>query len=133
MDKLKETLENHEKRIAKFDAELKKGKKLQSQEEITNEHERRIAKIEAELKKDKNGSDPDQIAKDHERRLAQYEQRRREEEERRIAEENRIKYLANRVMNGDFGNGEERRQKLGADYTRVQNRVNEILGFNKRY
>ncbi len=35
--------------------------------------------------------------------------------------------LARRVINGDYGNGEERRQRLGADYDAVQRRVNEIL------
>ena len=35
--------------------------------------------------------------------------------------------LARRVINGDYGNGEERRQRLGANYDAVQRRVNEIL------
>lgn len=36
--------------------------------------------------------------------------------------------LARHVIAGEFGNGEERRRRLGADYAAVQERVNEILG-----
>ena len=33
---------------------------------------------------------------------------------------------AKRVIRGDFGNGEERRNKLGSEYTAIQNKVNEM-------
>ncbi len=36
--------------------------------------------------------------------------------------------LARRVIAGEFGNGDERRRRLGANYDVVQRRVNEILG-----
>ncbi|RDB69432.1 hypothetical protein C1876_06585 [Eggerthella sinensis] len=35
--------------------------------------------------------------------------------------------LAHAVINGDYGNGEARRERLGADYEAVQRRVNELL------
>ena len=35
--------------------------------------------------------------------------------------------LANAVIRGDYGVGEERRARLGANYDAVQNRVNQIL------
>lgn len=35
--------------------------------------------------------------------------------------------LAWAVIRGDYGNGDERRQRLGADYDAVQRRVNELL------
>ena len=38
-----------------------------------------------------------------------------------------IESLVWAVINGDYGNGEERRQRLGANYDAVQRRVNEIL------
>lgn len=38
-----------------------------------------------------------------------------------------IEQLARDVINGKYGNGEERKQKLGALYGKVQARVNEIL------
>ncbi len=38
-----------------------------------------------------------------------------------------IEALARAVINGDYGNGEERRRRLGANYDAVQRRVNEIL------
>lgn len=36
--------------------------------------------------------------------------------------------LARRVINGEFGNGDARRQALGSNYEAVQARVNELLG-----
>lgn len=39
-----------------------------------------------------------------------------------------IEILANRVINGDYGNGQERREKLGDLYSVVQSRVNELCG-----
>lgn len=38
-----------------------------------------------------------------------------------------IETLAQAVINGEYGNGEERKQKLGVLYDAVQNRVNEIM------
>lgn len=38
-----------------------------------------------------------------------------------------IDALARAVINGDYGNGEERKQRLGANYAAVQRRVNEML------
>ena len=38
-----------------------------------------------------------------------------------------IEQLARDVINGKYGNGEERKQKLGVLYSKVQARVNEIL------
>lgn len=46
-----------------------------------------------------------------------------------------IEEYANRVIYGEFGNGEERRQALealGLSYERIQNKVNEILGCDYR-
>lgn len=37
-----------------------------------------------------------------------------------------IQDMANRVIQGEFGNGSERKQKLGADYGVIQRRVNEM-------
>jgi len=41
--------------------------------------------------------------------------------------------LADRVINGEFGNGEERKQRLGFLYPAVQNEVNRRLGYSKRH
>lgn len=41
-----------------------------------------------------------------------------------------IEQLAKDVINGKYGNGEERKQKLGSLYDEVQKRVNEILKGN---
>ena len=43
-----------------------------------------------------------------------------------------IEQLARDVINGKYGNGEERKQKLGALYSKVQAKVNEILFGNNQ-
>ena len=47
-----------------------------------------------------------------------------------VSQETNIEELARKVINGDYGNGEERKQKLGNLYNEVQKRVNEILNKN---
>ena len=47
-----------------------------------------------------------------------------------VSHETNIEELARKVINGDYGNGEERKQKLGNLYNEVQKRVNEILNKN---
>ena len=44
-----------------------------------------------------------------------------------------IDYYATRAIRGDYGNGYERQRNLGSCYNAVQNRVNEKLGYDKRY
>lgn len=47
-----------------------------------------------------------------------------------------IEEAAQRVLNGEFGTGEERRrqlEELGYSYEEVQNKVNELLGVDYRY
>jgi len=46
--------------------------------------------------------------------------------------EKSIEILAERVIKGEFGNGNNRKKKLGYAYIEVQNKVNEILGCPKR-
>ena len=46
---------------------------------------------------------------------------------------NNINDLARRVINGEFGNGQERRNRLGNLYPSVRNREYEIIGIPKRY
>lgn len=41
--------------------------------------------------------------------------------------------LVDDVIAGKYGNGEERKRQLGNYYNAVQNRVNEKLGYPKRY
>lgn len=43
-----------------------------------------------------------------------------------------IEQLARDVINGKYGNGEERKQKLGNLYNEVQARVNEIMGYSSK-
>jgi len=62
--------------------------------------------------------------------------KRKEEENRRIQEEehrNHIEDLTRRVINGEFGNGVERKRKLGGEFKEVQNKVNEMLGCSFRF
>ena len=41
-----------------------------------------------------------------------------------------IDALADAVIRGDYGNGEERKRRLGANYAAIQQRVNEKLSGN---
>ena len=126
-------------------------KRIQEEEKKEEEHKRQMAMAEAKIKEMQRKAEEERRKREEEerrrreeeerrrreeeaRRIAEEaERRRREEEARRIAEENRINDLARRTINGEFGNGAVRRQRLGGDFARVQNRVNEILGFPKRY
>ena len=44
-----------------------------------------------------------------------------------------IEELANNVIKGYYGNGDERKKKLGKLYPLVQNKVNELVGSNYRH
>ena len=94
-------------------------RKKKEEEERKKKEEERKKKEEEERKK-----------KEEEERKKKEEEERRKREE---GERNRIEALARRVIKLEFGVGEERKRLLGKDYPRVQNRVNEILGFSKRY
>ena len=68
--------------------------------------------------------------------MNQIEEQRRAEQQRNANNQNQnvdIENLARRAINGEFGNGQERRNRLGNLFPAVQNRVNEILGYPKRY
>lgn len=53
-----------------------------------------------------------------------------EDVENSVDNSKNIEELAKAVIRGEYGNGEERKQKLGNLYNEVQKRVNEILGNN---
>lgn len=44
-----------------------------------------------------------------------------------------IDKIADETIKGKHGNGQERKEKFGSDYARIQNRVNEKLGNKKRH
>ena len=44
-----------------------------------------------------------------------------------------IDKLAKDIIAGKYGNGKERKEKLGSDYAKAQNRANEMLNNNKRH
>lgn len=68
------------------------------------------------------------MKEEEEKKMKEEENRRRQEERRRYIDD-----LATKVLNGQFGNGQARRNNLGNLYNEVQNRVNERLGLAKRY
>ena len=138
----------HQRQIALAEAKIKEmQRKAEEERRRREEEERRRKEEEARRKREeeerrrreeearRRREEEDRRRREEEerRRREEEERRRREEEARRIAEENRINDLARRTINGEFGNGAVRRQRLGGDFARVQNRVNEILGYPKRY
>ena len=50
-----------------------------------------------------------------------------------VIEEFTIEQLAKKSIRGEFGNGTQRKEELGEIYPIVQNKVNEILGYEKRH
>ena len=66
--------------------------------------------------------------------IHQIEEQRRAQQQQSANNQNvDIENLARRAINGEVGNGQERRNRLGNLFPAVQNRVNEILGYSKRY
>ena len=124
----KRAKEEEKKRI-ELEKRLQEQERKRKEEEIIRgqQDQQRIQEIE-NLKRIIQG-----IREENERR----ENERRENEKRRIAEGNEhrayIENLARRTINGEFDNGEKRKKKLGHLFPEVQNRVNEILGYSKRY
>lgn len=47
------------------------------------------------------------------------------------SEDSEVDKLAKEVIRGNYGNGAERKKKLGDKYAEIQNRVNEMLGVDK--
>ena len=66
------------------------------------------------------------------RELQRIQEQQRQQQQHDVSEAE-IENLANRALNGDFGDGQERRNRLGHLYNRVQNRVNEKLGLSFRH
>ena len=118
---------------------------IQRKKEEEEKNNQMIKKLMEEEKKIIEAEKQKKIYEKQQRRIEEEkirEQQRRIEEEKireqqRInnenAERNRIENLARRTINGEFGNGQARRNNLGNDFAAVQNRVNEILGYAKRY
>ena len=119
------------------------------QRQIQEEQERRREAERREQEERRRRDDENRRRQEEERRRREDENRRRQEEERRRREDenrrreeerrrqedhrNHIEDLARRTIRGEFGNGQTRKNRLGGLYNEVQNRVNEILGFPKRY
>ena len=103
--------------------ELKKHAK-----EIGNSYLKK--KNEEELKKKEYEDRINNERKQAEEKIKEIERQRQIQIQNDYA---RIEDLANRVLRGEFGNGEERRNRLGDLFAPVQNRVNEKLGYPKRY
>ena len=107
-------------------------KKKEYEDRINNERKQAEEKIKLEKEK------LERYKQEIERQERERQERERIERERQIQNQNeynaRIEDLANRVIRGDFGNGvQQRRNRLGDLFAPVQNRVNEKLGYAKRY
>ena len=141
--KLKEEMEraNREER-QKLMKQLEENEKrrIQSEKELRQERER----LEQERKK-REQAERERQESERQRQAAETRRQQIEDEinrQRVIAMQNQsqannlgndIERLAIRAMNGEFGNGQERRNRLGNLYAAVQNRINEKLGLSKRH
>ena len=145
-DYIKRIQEEEKRRREEEEREREYRRRLEEAEERRREAERR-AEAERRRREEENRrrAEEDRRRREAEerrrrdeenRRRAEEDRRRREEEERRRREQdhrNHIEDLANRVIRGEFGNGRDRQNRLGGLYAEVQNRVNEKLGYRKRY
>ena len=106
-------------------------KKKEYEDRINNERKQAEEKIKLEKEK------LERYKQEIERQERERQERERIERERQIQNQNeynaRIEDLANRVINGEFGVGQQRRNRLGDLFAPLQNRVNEKLGYAKRY
>ena len=118
--------EERERVIYYIDIERENRERKEREKREREERERK----ERERKEREKREREERERKEREKR----EREEREERERKEREyENHINELAKKAINGDFGDGEERKRRLGGEYKRVQNRVNEILGHPFRY
>ena len=116
--------ENSRKRRRKSDSES--DKEIDSEEESYDEKTRkRRRKSDSESDK---GIDSEEESDDEKNKELESESNSEND-----SKDYDIEDLARRVIEGEFGNGKERRKKLGKKFAPVQNRVNEILGYPKRY
>jgi hypothetical protein len=133
---LMKLFEESEKKRIKFEKELKEEMERFEQERIKRE------------KAEKERMEAERLRQEAEKRRQNLEEeiRRRNEEFQRELERQRqiqsqranisdqdVESLAIRAMNGEFGNGQQRRNILGDRYNAVQNRINEKLNLPKRY
>ena len=117
-------------------------------EKQRNYYEKELRKKEEECRRlQEKQREAERKREIEQRRMEEERRRRREEEEKRrdkvytgceryFQEQERkklIEDLAIRARNGEFGNGPERKARLGDLYNEVQNKVNEMLGYPKKH
>ena len=125
--------ENQKNEIIK---ELKKHAKEIGNSYLKKKNEEELKKKEYEDRINNERKQGEEKIKLEKEKLERYKQEIERERQRQIQNEYnaRIEDLANRVIRGEFGNGiQQRRNRLGDLFVPVQNRVNERLGYSKRY
>ncbi len=72
---------------------------------------------------------------ERERQMREQQERERQMREQQAQQDHAawVNEMADRVMNGEFGNGQQRRDLLGDNYAEIQNEVNRRLGLSKRH
>ena len=116
-----------------------KEEKRRTEEEIKKREEIERMRVEEEKRRHQAELDKQNIEREIQRRDEEWRkelqriQDQQRQQQQHDASEAEIENLANRVLNGDFGVGQERRRRLGDLYNRVQNRVNEKLGLSYRH
>ena len=147
IEKQRIQIEKEIKEERKKKEEIEKLIQKQKEENNKSELEKQRNYYEKELRKKEEECRRLQEKQREAERKRQIEQRRRREEEKRrdkvytgceryCQEQERkkiIEDLAIRARNGEFGNGPERKARLGDLYNEVQNKVNEMLGYPKKH
>ena len=119
--------------VASEEAQKAKKKLTKASTESTDEEETKTTKKKASTKKKstkktKAQKEAEQKAKEQEQQKAQEEEQKKDETQNEgpLSEE-QVQDYARRVIRGEFGNGQERRDKLGDKYAQVQALVNAML------
>ena len=109
----------------------KKLSNATTDEEETKTTKKKSSTKKKSTKKTKAQKEAEQKAKEAEEQQAQEEEKKEEKKDETQNEgplsEEQVQDYARRVIRGEFGNGQERRDKLGDKYAQVQALVNALL------
>ena len=102
-------------------------------ESTSNEESTPVVEEDKSNKEDNNGNKPANVSEQEEKTQASTETRTQTTEvtskttqKEEAIPVGSIEEKAKLVIRGDFGNGEERKMKLGSEYSAIQNKVNEM-------
>lgn len=115
------------------EAEEKKAKRIRtSSADEDTEETKKTKKTSTKKKKTKAQQQAEQKAKEQEQQNQEEEKKDETQNEGGQLTEEQVQDYARRVIRGEFGNGQERKDKLGENYAQIQALVNAMLKGKKK-